>query len=57
MRKEIFFDGACLPINPGGIACWGVVAVENGNVATERSGIVSRHGTNNIAEWTGLYQY
>ena len=55
-KQEIYFDGACLPVNPGGIACWGVVAVENGQVLKEKSGIASRKGTNNIAEWTGLIE-
>ena len=50
----IYFDGACLPVNPGGIATYGVVATENGKVIDEDYGIVTEKGTNNIAEWTGF---
>lgn len=53
--KKIFFDGACLPKNPGGVACYGVVAVDdNGSIVDKRFGVVSENGTNNTAEWAGL---
>jgi len=53
--KKIYFDGACLPKNPGGVACYGVVAVnDDGNIVDKRFGVVSENGTNNIAEWAGL---
>ena len=56
-RERIYFDGACLPKNPGGIACFGVVAVDSNNIRVkEKWGIVSEHGTNNIAEWNGLIE-
>ena len=57
VRGKIYFDGSCLPKNPGGIACFGVVAVDGNNVRIkEKWGIVSEHGTNNIAEWKGLIE-
>ncbi len=56
LNREIFFDGGCLPTNPNGIACWGVVAKENGKVIFENFGIASRKGTNNIAEWSALIE-
>jgi len=57
MPKTIYFDGACLPVNPGGIACFGIVAIDENNIRIkEKWGIVAEHGTNNIAEWTGLIE-
>ena len=58
LNREIFFDGACLPVNPNGIACWGVVAKENGKTVCEKSGIVSRRGTNNCQKvWHSYFDY
>ena len=55
-REKIYFDGACLPKNPGGIACFGVVAVSNDVRIKEKWGVVSERGANNIAEWSGLIE-
>lgn len=56
MSKIIYFDGACLPKNPGGVACFGVVATNNGDIVEEKWGVVDEQGTNNIAEWAGLVE-
>ncbi len=54
MKATIYFDGACMPYNPGGIATYGfVIYTEDGEKFTG-SGIASEKGTNNIAEYTAL---
>ncbi len=52
--RAIYFDGACLPVNPGGIATCAAVAVERGKVVAVRSRVVSMRGTSDLAEWSGL---
>lgn len=60
MREEfytLYFDGACLPVNPGGTATYGCVIKDpNGKVIAWDCGIASEEGTNNIAEYFGLIQ-
>lgn len=55
---EIFFDGACAPWNPGGIASYGFVLLRAGKVLEEGKGTVGAPGTaestNNVAEYTAL---
>lgn len=54
----IFFDGACEPFNPGGIASYGFVILRQGKTLAEGKGTVGRPGTpeatNNVAEYTAL---
>jgi len=54
----IKFDGACEPVNPGGIAAWGYIVCHNGAVIAQECGIVgSGPGmTNNIAEYTACIE-
>ncbi len=52
-RAEIYFDGACMPFNPGGVASYGFV-IKFGGKTVKGSGIASEKGTNNIAEYTAL---
>ncbi|MGB9808438.1 MAG: ribonuclease HI [Caldanaerobacter sp.] len=55
MKKAIiYFDGACLPRNPGGIATYGFVIKDNGVIVYKEGGVVMEHGTNNIAEYSAL---
>lgn len=57
MKKATFyFDGACLPVNPGGTGTFGIVGVSNNQIICEKSGIVSETSTNNIAEWTAFIE-
>ena len=55
---EIYFDGLCQPINPGGIACYAFVVKSNGKTIYSDYGLAtepfSRESTNNVAEYTGL---
>lgn len=57
---EVFFDGLCQPINPGGIACYAYVVKDRGSGATLKSehGLAaepfSPDATNNVAEYTAL---
>jgi len=51
----IYIDGACLPVNPGGFACWAYCAYdENGKCVGQDFGCIgSGDGmTNNVAEHT-----
>lgn len=54
----IYFDGACLPFNPGGTATYGFIIVINNNGfldCIEENGVVcEKGGTNNVAEYTAL---
>jgi len=54
----VFFDGACEPFNPGGVATWGFVVVEQGKTVKNESGLAckpfSSQATNNYAEYTAL---
>jgi len=54
--RQIFFDGACLPINPGGSAYFGIVAVEDGKAIYKKAGLVARRSTNNVAEWSAFIE-
>jgi ribonuclease HI len=56
---EVFFDGLCLPINPGGVACYAyLIKKRDGKLLHSGSGIaaepVSPQATNNVAEYTAL---
>jgi len=50
---EVFVDGACEPVNPGGIATYGFVIRRRGEHITESAGVVkSRDTSNNVAEYS-----
>jgi ribonuclease HI len=55
---EVYFDGLCQPINPGGIACYAFIVRREGHVIHSDYGVAvepfSRHATNNVAEYTAL---
>ena len=55
---EVYFDGLCRPINPGGIACYAFVVKSNGKTIHSEYGIAvepfSNDATNNVAEYTAL---
>lgn len=52
---SIYFDGACLPYNPGGIVCYGYVIKEKGGkVIAQGKGIDLEKKTNNEAEYVAL---
>src|SRR3989304_3207940 len=55
---ELFFDGACEPINPGGTASYGWLLKRDGKIIESGSGIVGTGDgmTNNIAEYQGLLE-
>jgi len=54
----LYFDGLCLPKNPGGVACYGFVVYENGKELSRGYGLAARpwseEATNNVAEYVGL---
>jgi ribonuclease HI len=55
---EVYFDGLCQPINPGGIACYAFVVKSNGKTIHSDYGVAgepfSKDSTNNVAEYTAL---
>ncbi len=55
---ELYFDGACEPVNPGGTAAYGWLLVQDGTNFAEGSGIIgSGEGmTNNVAEYRGVIE-
>jgi ribonuclease HI len=52
----VFADGACEPVNPGGIGTFGYVICEDGRCLEEGSGVVGEGATNNVAEYTAVIQ-
>lgn len=53
-KATIYFDGACLPFNPNGVATYGFVIKNSGSTVFSDKGVASERGTNNIAEYTAL---
>jgi ribonuclease HI len=55
---EVYFDGLCQPVNPGGIACYAFVVKNNGMTINSDYGVAgepfSTDSTNNVAEYTAL---
>lgn len=52
---RLFFDGACIPTNPGGTETWGWVVRVDGVSVTSGKGIAAEcGGTCNCAEYAGL---
>jgi len=55
---EVWIDGLCEPVNPGGTACIGYIIKKEGKVLAKTSQVVGRGKgmTNNVAEYTALIQ-
>jgi ribonuclease HI len=54
---EVFVDGACEPVNPGGIATYGFVIFRSGERVESGFGTVEKEDTsNNVAEYTAVIQ-
>ena len=55
---EVYFDGLCQPINPGGISCYAFVVKSSGRIIYSDYGVAgepfSENSTNNVAEYTAL---
>jgi ribonuclease HI len=55
---EVYFDGLCQPVNPGGIACYAFVIRRDDRTIHSDYGIAaepfSKDATNNVAEYTAL---
>jgi ribonuclease HI len=55
---EVYFDGLCQPINPGGIACYAFVVKSDGTTIYSDYGLAgepfSSDSTNNVAEYVAL---
>jgi ribonuclease HI len=55
---EVYFDGLCQPINPGGISCYAFIVKRDGMTIYSEYGVAgepfSENSTNNVAEYTAL---
>jgi ribonuclease HI len=55
---EVYFDGLCQPINPGGIPCYAFIVKSSGRTIHSDYGVAgepfSEDSTNNVAEYTAL---
>lgn len=54
---EAYFDGLCLPKNPGGVACYAYLVKIGDRLVHSDYGIAaepSAYSTNNVAEYTAL---
>jgi ribonuclease HI len=55
---EVYFDGLCQPINPGGISCYAFIVRSDGTTIYTEYGVAgepfSENSTNNVAEYTAL---
>ena len=58
MPLTIYFDGLCLPKNPGGVATYGFVVKRGSKTIHEEGGLAAPpftpQATNNVAEYTGV---
>ena len=54
----LHYDGACEPINPGGVASFGYSLILDGSELSFGTGIVGvgKDMTNNVAEYSGLIE-
>lgn len=53
---KIYFDGGCIPMNPGGVATWGYALYNENELIDKVYGAVGEGDgmTNNVAEYNGL---
>lgn len=58
MLIEVYFDGLCQPINPGGISCYAFIVKNGDRTIYSDYGVAgepfSEDSTNNVAEYTAL---
>ncbi len=58
MLIEVYFDGLCQPINPGGISCYAFVVKSGSRTVYSDYGVAGKpfsdDSTNNVAEYTAL---
>lgn len=58
MLIEVYFDGLCQPVNPGGVACYAFAVKRDGKTIHSDYGVAgepfSPESTNNVAEYTAL---
>ena len=55
---QVYFDGLCQPVNPGGIACYAFLIKSGDRTVYKERGLAakpfSKEATNNVAEYTAL---
>jgi len=54
MSYKLYFDGACLPVNPNGICVSGFCLMEDKDIIGSNCEVVKEKGTNNFAEYMGV---
>lgn len=54
---EVYFDGSCEPVNPGGNMTWAFIVTADGLPPLTGSGFIEAapENTNNVAEWLSLF--
>ena len=51
---EVYFDGLCQPVNPGGTACFAFIIKNGTDTIHSEYGLAAHNSTNNVAEYTAL---
>jgi hypothetical protein len=51
---QVYFDGLCQPVNPGGTACFAFIVKKDDNIIHSEYGLAAHNSTNNVAEYTGI---
>jgi ribonuclease HI len=51
---QVYFDGLCQPVNPGGIACFAFIVKNAVNTIHREYGRAANNSTNNVAEYEAL---
>jgi len=59
MSLQVYIDGACEPVNPGGTATYGVVVRHGTRTVFSHSGVVGsgKMMSNNVGEYSGLIAF
>jgi ribonuclease HI len=53
---KVYIDGLCEPMNPGGVATYGLIIYKDGSIIQKDKGVVGEGPgmSNNVAEYTAL---
>ena len=54
IQIQVYFDGLCQPVNPGGTACFAFIIKNGHNTIHSEYGLAAHNSTNNVAEYTAL---
>jgi ribonuclease HI len=51
---QVYFDGLCQPVNPGGTACFAFIVKDRENTIHSKFGVAAYDSTNNVAEYKAI---